>query len=120
MSSIGLALLLVFALCGIVVILALVLPERRSPSLVAWGGSLAALSALWASGAVLADVSGFHAELWTIGSAGTMTVSLDHLSALFLFAAAVVVLASSPISNRSHVNFLKVQVVGGASAKSRA
>jgi hydrogenase-4 component B len=64
----------------------------------AWIGSLAALLALWASGAVLASGDEFRHSLWSIPSVGTLTVLLDRVSAFFLFIAAVVVLASSVFS----------------------
>lgn len=98
MTSVALALSLTFVLCGGATILALVVPERWTPCLVAWGGSFAAASALWASVIILAGKREFHASLWTIRSAGTISVSLDSLSALFLLAAAVVVLTSSIFS----------------------
>jgi hydrogenase-4 component B len=98
MSAVGLPLTLVFALCGAGAVLGLVVPDRRNPVLLAWSGSLAALSALWAGGFVLGGRGEFHHALWTIRSIGTLTVSLDHLSALFLFLGAVVVLASSIFS----------------------
>jgi hydrogenase-4 component B len=98
MSAVGLPVILVFALCGAGTVFGLIVPERRNPALVAWFGSLAALSALWASSLVLFAGDGFHHRLWTIRSIGTLTVSLDRLSALFLFLAAVVVLASSIFS----------------------
>jgi len=98
MSVVGLALILVFALCGAGAVLGLIIPERRTPALLAWTGSLATLAALWAGGKVLWAGNGFRGELWTIRSLGTMTVSLNSLSAFFLFLAAVVVLASSIFS----------------------
>jgi len=97
MNTVALPLMLVFLLCGAGVVLAMIVPERRNPVLLAWAGSLAAVSALWASGMVLRG-GGFHAELWTIHSIGTLTVSLDGLSAFFLLVAAVVMLASSIFS----------------------
>ena len=98
MSADGLLLTLVFALCVAGALLGIFVPERRNPALLAWAGSLAALLALWASGNVLWSGQIFQAELWTIRGWGTLTISLDHLSALFLAVAAVVVLASSIFS----------------------
>jgi formate hydrogenlyase subunit 3/multisubunit Na+/H+ antiporter MnhD subunit len=94
MNTVRLALIVVFALCGAGAALGTVLSERRNPSFVAWTGSLAAL---WASGTVLCGGE-FHSTLWTIRSLGMLSVSLDRLSAFFLFVAAVVVLASSIFS----------------------
>ena len=89
---------LVFALCGAGALLGMLVPERRNPALVAWAGSLASLVALWVSGRVLWSGAILHGSLWTIRSLGTLTFSLDRLSALFLLVAAVVVLASSVFS----------------------
>jgi hydrogenase-4 component B len=97
MTNVGLALILVFGLCGAGAFWGIVIPERRNPLWLAWAGSLAALSALWASGIVLYGDK-FHEKLWTIPSLGTLSVSLDRLSAFFLFVAAIVVLASSIFS----------------------
>ena len=98
MNTVGLTLTLVFLLCGIGVVLGMIVPERRVPALLAWFGSAAALSALWAGGIVLSSGARFHHQLWTIHSVGTLTVSLDRLSAFFLVLAAVVILASSIFS----------------------
>jgi hydrogenase-4 component B len=97
MNAVTLPLLLAFLLCGAGAAFAMIIRGRRIPALIAWTGSLAAVSALCASGATLWG-NGFHRELWTIRSVGTMTISLDRLSAFFLLAAALVVLASSIFS----------------------
>ena len=97
MNSVGLALVLVLAFCCVGAASALIVPERRTPALLAWSGSLAALSGMCAAGIVL-DGGQFHATLWTIAPLGTIGISLDRLSAFFLLIAAVVVLASSVFS----------------------
>jgi hydrogenase-4 component B len=89
---------LVFALCGAGALLGIFIPDRRNPALLAWAGSLASLLTLWISGNVLWSGQIFQSDLWTIRGMGTLTVSLDRLSALFLFVAAIVVLASSVFS----------------------
>jgi hydrogenase-4 component B len=98
MSTVGLPLALIFWLCGAGAVLGVIAPARRVPALLAWSGSVAAFSALWAAGIVLISGAGFHHQLWTIPSVGTLMVSIDRLSALFLGIAAVVVLASSIFS----------------------
>ena len=95
MSLDGLLLELIFALCAAGALLGIFIPDRRNPALLAWVGSLASLLALWVSGNVLWSGQVFRSELWTIRALGTLSVSLDRLSALFLLVAAVVVLASS-------------------------
>ncbi len=97
MNVVTFPLTLAFLFCGGGAALAMITPERRIPALLAGTGSLAALSALWASAAALCG-SEFHRQLWTIRTVGTLTISLDHLSAFFLLAAALVVLASSIFS----------------------
>jgi hydrogenase-4 component B len=98
MSAVGSLLTLLFALCVAFAALGSIVPERWIPRLLAWVGSLAALLALGASGGVLWAGTPFHGKLWTIPSIGTLTVSLDRVSALFLFVAGVVILASSMFS----------------------
>jgi hypothetical protein len=81
MGADGSLLVLVFALCGAGALAGIVVPERRDPALLAWAGSLAALAALWVSAEVLRSGRVFKGELWTIQPLGTLTVSLDRLSA---------------------------------------
>jgi hydrogenase-4 component B len=94
----GSLLVLVFALCGAGALAGMVIADRHNPQLIAWVGSLAALAALWVSADALSSGDVFRDKLWTIQPFGTLTVSLDRLSALFLLVAAVVVLASSVFS----------------------
>ena len=98
MNTVGLALTLSLVVCGAGIALGSIVPERRVPSVIALAGSLAAVLALWASGAVLVSGGEFHHSLWTIPSIGTLAVLLDRVSAFFLFIAAVVVLTSSVFS----------------------
>ena len=98
MSVDGWMLASIFALCGAGALSGIVVPDRRSPILLAWVGALASLLALWVSGHVLWSGRMFQGELWTIRPLGRLTVSLDGLSALFLAVAAVVFLASSIFS----------------------
>jgi hydrogenase-4 component B len=98
MSIDGLLLELIFALCVLGAVAGIFISERRNPALLAWIGSLASLLTLWVSGNVLCSGQIFQSDLWTIRGLGTLTVSLDRLSALFLFVAAIVVLASSIFS----------------------
>ncbi|HTU33694.1 MAG TPA: proton-conducting transporter membrane subunit [Candidatus Acidoferrum sp.] len=97
MNSVAFPLMLAFVFCGIGILLAAVLPERRIPTIVAWCGSLAALAAIWASGAALSGAA-FHYGLWAILSVGRLSVGVDHLSAFFILLAALVVLPSSIFS----------------------
>jgi len=98
MSVDGLLLELIFALCAVGALLGIFVPDRHNPALLAWIGSLAALLTLWVSGNVLWSGHVFQGDFWTILGLGTLTVSIDRLSALFLFLAAIVILASSVFS----------------------
>jgi hydrogenase-4 component B len=98
MGTDGLLLAVVFALCGAGALAGLAVPERRIPAFLAWVGSLAALAMLWVSADVLRSGAVFRSELWTIEPLGTLSVSLDRLSALFQCVAALVTLASSMFS----------------------
>ena len=88
----------VFALCAAGAIAVLVVPERRIPAILAWLGSLAALLALWVGAHALVQGGALGGRLWTIPGLGTLSLSLDRLSALFLVEAATVVLAASVFS----------------------
>ncbi len=98
MDASGLGLEWVFALCAAGALLGTVVPDRRSPALLASAGSLASLLALWASGNVLWSGRTYQGELWTIEGLGRLTVALDPFSALFVFVSAIVFLASSVFS----------------------
>lgn len=98
MSFEGPLLGLIFAFSAAGALLGIFIPQRRVPELLAWFGSLASVLCLWASGMVLWTGEAFRSSFWTIRGLGTLTVSLDRLSALFLFLSAIIVLASSIFS----------------------
>lgn len=93
----GLLLILSIAVCAAGAALGMAVPDRRNPQITGWAGSFAAVLALAAAAVVLSGTE-FHKMLWNIPSFGNIGVSLDHLSALFLLLAALVVLASSIFS----------------------
>ncbi len=95
MTAMGALLIAVLALCGVGVILPLTIEERRIPEIVAWLGSIASIVLLWFSAAALFAGAPFHATLWSIPSLATLTLSLDRLSALFLFISGLVLLPGS-------------------------
>jgi hydrogenase-4 component B len=99
MSADGMMLVLIFSLCGAGALLGMIISDRSNPSLLALVGSLASLLTLWVSGDVLCSGHVFKGELWTILGLGPLMISLDRLSALFLFVTGVVVLASSIFSS---------------------
>jgi hydrogenase-4 component B len=98
MSFDGTLLGLIFAFCATGAFLGILIPQRRTPELLAWFGSASSVLCLWASGAVLWTGNIFQSSLWTIRGLGTLSVRLDRLSALFLLVSAVIVLASSIFS----------------------
>ncbi len=98
MNLIGLALALLFAVCGAGIVLGMFVSERRVPVVLAWTGSIAALLALWASGTILLSGDDFGHSLWALPPVGTITILLDRLSAVFLLIAAIVIFTSSVFS----------------------
>src|SRR5579871_4505158 len=90
-----LLLVTMIALCTAGVILSLVVAEPQIPTILGWLGTLAAALLLWFSGASLFAGTPFSATLWSIPSVATLTLSLDRLSALFLFVAGLVLLPGS-------------------------
>ena len=87
MNVTGVQLTLSLAICGAGASLEAFVPEKRVPAVLAWVGALASLLAIGASTSVLATGQPFHAALWTIPSIGTLRITLDRLSALFLLVA---------------------------------
>jgi hydrogenase-4 component B len=91
----GTLLAMILALCGAGVILALAVDERRIPVLLGALGALASAILLCFSGASLFADATFESALWTIPSLATLTLSLDKLSAFFLFVSGLVLLPAS-------------------------
>jgi hydrogenase-4 component B len=79
-----------FGLCVAGAALVWLMPERWSPRVLAWVASAASLSIFWTGGRVLLDGGNFQALLWNVPPLGTLTVSLDRLSGLFLAITATV------------------------------
>jgi hydrogenase-4 component B len=98
MSVEGWMLVLIFALCGAGALLGIIISDRRGPALLAWTGSLASLLTLWVGGSALCSGHVYHCRLWTVRGLGTLTISLDRLSAFFLVVSGAVILASSIFS----------------------
>lgn len=93
-------LFLVFGLCGAGVIAAIVAPRRSNPLVVAVVGSLAAAALIALGGALLLGDGGLRIALWPLLTLGTLVLSGDHLSGLFLIAAGLVFLPVSIFSLR--------------------
>jgi len=86
------------ALCVGGALAGLIVPDRRCPTLLAWTGAAAATAAAAASLRVLWSGRSFIGTLWTIIPLGRLCISLDRLSAIFLFTAAIVVMAVAVFS----------------------
>lgn len=98
MTMDGALLGLFFALCCAGMLLAIVLPQHRNAFALACTATLAAIAVLCLSIGVLLSGHGFQIPLWTIPELGTLTLSLDRLSAFFVLSAGIVFLAASAFS----------------------
>ncbi len=87
-----------FILCAAGAVVALLVPARWNPIVLATSGSLAALFILMAAALLLVGDAAFHAELWPVLSLGMLTLGADRLSALFLFVTGLVFLPVSMFS----------------------
>ena len=87
-----------FALCAAGAVAAFLVSARRNPIALAIIGSLAALTVLAPSAFILITGASFHAELWPVLSLGTLTLTADRLSALFLLITGLVFLPVSIFS----------------------
>jgi hydrogenase-4 component B len=94
-TAMGALLVIILALCAVGVVIPLVVVERLTPSVVGYLGASASLLLLGFSGASLFARVPFNATLWTIPSLATLALSLDRLSALFLFVSGLVLLPGS-------------------------
>jgi hydrogenase-4 component B len=93
-----LILFLSFEVLGL--LLAVVLPQRKSPQALAWTASLASGAVLAASGHVLLFGDAWQIGLWTLPLMGKMILTMDRLSALFVFLTGLVFLPVSIFSSR--------------------
>ena len=86
------------SLCGGGAIISLVTPDRRNPTALSWIASLAAVIILLAGGDVLLNGQTFQMRLWELLAFGPLVVTMDRLSALFIFVAGLVYLPVSIFS----------------------
>jgi hydrogenase-4 component B len=105
---------LFFALCGVGIILAAILPDRRSLQTLVWTAPLASVAILWASGEVLFFGSTFQTQLWTLTPLRTLTLEMNQLSALFIFISSLVFLPVSIFS----AQYMSSKYLGRESLKS--
>jgi len=88
-----------FWLCVAGIIVTALIPERWCPRALAWFGSAASLAVLWSGGKCLLAGDTFQFSLWTLPALGTLRLSSDRLSALFLVVTALVFLPVSIFSS---------------------
>jgi hydrogenase-4 component B len=87
-----------FILCTAGAVLALLMPQRWLPALLAIIGSLAALLVLAVSTMLLVFGATLHFALWPVLTLGTLTFEADPLSAFFLFVTGLIFLPVSIFS----------------------
>jgi hydrogenase-4 component B len=89
----GGALLLFFILCATALILASILRGGHVAFLIAWFGTLCSILLILAAVTRLIGGQDFHLDLWTLNGWGSLSLHVDALSAVFLFAAGLVYLS---------------------------
>ena len=90
--------ILFLSLCGVGAIVSLLASDRRNPTALSWIASTAAAVTLLASGDVLLHGQPFQMHLWNLLSFGPLVLSMDRLSALFIFVTGLVYLPVSIFS----------------------
>jgi hydrogenase-4 component B len=89
----GSALLLFFVLCAAAIVFSSLLRGALAAVVIAWFGSLCSILMMLAAAVRLAGGQDFGLELWTLNGFGSLSLRLDALSAVFLFAAGLVYLS---------------------------
>jgi len=92
-SLAGGALFLFFVLCAIALVLSMLISEAAAALLIGWQGAVCSILLMLAGAARLAGSQDFHQPLWSIHGVGQLSVHIDALSAIFLFAAGLVYLS---------------------------
>ena len=99
MISSAVTLQLFFWLCLAGIILPIFISERQVPKALAWLASITSLAILWTGGNLLLAEDSLHTSLWTLPALGTLEISVDRISAVFLTAAGLVFLPVSIFSS---------------------
>src|SRR5271166_916916 len=84
-----------FTLCGAGILLSLTAPASRQGNVLAWLGCLAAIALVPAGANVLLGGDTFRQPLWSLPRLATLTLSVDRLSAVFLFVTGLVFFPAS-------------------------
>ena len=98
MSAPTISLQVFFGLCLAGIVLPIFISERLAPKALAWLASFASLAILWTGGILLLTGAGLRAALWNLPDLGTLEISIDRLSAVFLIVAGLVFLPVSIFS----------------------
>ena len=89
----GGALLVFFIVCAIALVLSTLVSDLAAIILIGWQGGICSILLMLAGAARLSAGADFYQPLWTIHGVGELTLRLDALSAVFLFAAGLVYLS---------------------------
>jgi len=85
-----------FVLCGVGILLSLAAPPSRQGNVLAWLGCFASIALVLAGASALLAGKTFSQPLWTLpGLAATLTLKMDSLSAVFIFATGLVLFPAS-------------------------
>jgi len=97
---------LFFWLCLAGIVLSIFISEQQAPNVLASLASIASLAVLWTGGNILLAQDGLHISLWTLPMLGTMEISVDRMSAVFLMVAGLVFLPVSIFSSGYLIRYL--------------
>jgi hydrogenase-4 component B len=89
----GGALIFFFVLCALALVLGSILRGGFAAIVIAWFGTLCSVLLMLAAVARLAGEQDFHLNLWSLNGWGVLSLHVDALSAVFLFAAGLVYLS---------------------------
>ncbi len=92
---IGGTLVLFFAVCGCGLILSAILRGRYPMRVLVGFGAICSVLMMIAAGIALIDGRTFTATLWHLDGLGSLSIQIDHLSAIFLFTAGLIYLPAS-------------------------
>ena len=84
-----------FAICGVGILLSLVSRSEGQGRVLGWIGSAAAILLILASGNVFLRGDTFSQPLWALPGLGTLNLTVDRLSAVFLFVTGLVLFPAS-------------------------
>jgi hydrogenase-4 component B len=89
----GGALVLFFLLAAIALVMSTLVSELAAAVLIGWQGALCSILLMLAGAARLAVGQDFYLPLWTLHGIGQLSLNIDTLTAVFLFAAGLVYLS---------------------------